>query len=150
MMDWIFYLFTFQMLFPFQVTPWEIHYMWPGPWVTPCILFGWWFRSSKGSEQLTLLLPPWGCKPPQILQCSPQLLHLETLRSVQCLAESFCLCISQVLEEPLRRQPYQAPVNKHFLVSKIMSRFARFGCWIWDGSPRWGSLWMTFPSVSAP
>jgi hypothetical protein len=29
-------------------------------------------------------------------------------------------CISQALEEPLRRQPYQAPVSKHFLALTIV------------------------------
>ena len=41
---------------------------------------------------------------------------------------------------------YQAPVRKHFRASAIASRF---GDCIWDGSPRWGSLWVAFPSVSA-
>ena len=55
---------------------------------------------------------------------------LGTLCSVQWLAESICLCICQALSEPLRRQPHQAPVSKHFLASTIVSGF---GVYMWDG-----------------
>jgi hypothetical protein len=39
--------------------------IWPAPWVTPCVFFGWWPspRELWGSGQLTPFLPPWGCKP---------------------------------------------------------------------------------------
>jgi hypothetical protein len=40
--------------------------------------------------------------------------------------------ISQALAEPLRRQLYQAPVNKLLLASAIVSGF---GGLLWDGSP---------------
>jgi hypothetical protein len=40
-----------------------------------------------------------------------------------------CICIDQVLVEPLWEQPYQAPVNKCFLASAIMSEFLVY---IWD------------------
>jgi hypothetical protein len=52
--------------------------------------------------------------------------------SVQWLTASICLCICQVLTEPLRRWVYQAPFIKHFLASEIVSGFGK--C-IWDGSP---------------
>ena len=55
-----------------------------------------------------------------------------TLCSVQWLAASIHFCICQALAEPLRKQPYQAPVSKHFLASAIVSGFG--GC-IWDESP---------------
>ena len=51
--------------------------------------------------------------------------------SVQRLAASICLCIYQALSEPLRGQPYQNPVSKHFLASTIASRF---GDYKWDRS----------------
>jgi hypothetical protein len=43
--------------------------MWPEPWVPPCVLFGWWSSLWElwGSGLLTLLLSPWGCKPPELL-----------------------------------------------------------------------------------
>ena len=41
----------------------------------------------------------------------------------QCLAMSICLCTCQALEEPLRRQLYQASASKHFLPSTIVSGF---------------------------
>ena len=34
---------------------------------------------------------------------------------------SICICLSQVLVEPLRGQPYKAPVWEHFLESVIVS-----------------------------
>jgi hypothetical protein len=47
------------------------------------------------------------------------------------LVESIRLCICQALAEPLRIQLYQAPVNKHFLASTIVSGFGDCIC---DGS----------------
>jgi hypothetical protein len=88
-------------------------------------------RNSEGSGLWTLLLPPWGCIPPQLLQSHPQLLHGGPLSSVQWLALSFLLCICKALAEPLRRQPYQGSISKHFLASTIVSRF---GDYIWDRS----------------
>ena len=41
--------------------------------------------------------------------------------SVQWLAVSICICIGQVLAKPLRGQPYQISVGKHFLASAIVS-----------------------------
>ena len=70
---------------------------------------------------------------PSMLSLTP-LLRISC--SVQWLNESMHLCIRQVLAEPLRRQLYQAPVNKHFLASRIVSRFGECGA--------------AFPSVSVP
>jgi hypothetical protein len=42
-----------------------------------------------------------------------------------------CICLGQVLAEPLREQPYQAPVSKCFLSSAIVSGF---GVCRWGGS----------------
>jgi hypothetical protein len=49
------------------------------------------------------------------------------------MAVSIHFCICQALEEPLRRQLYQVPVSKLFLVSTTVSGF---GDCIWDGAPR--------------
>ena len=48
---------------------------------------------------------------------------LGTCHSVQWLAVSICLCICKALARPLKRQPYQASISRHFLASTIMSRF---------------------------
>ena len=83
---------------------------------------------------------------PSILSLIPPLgTPLGTLCSVQWLASSIHLCICQDLAEPLRRQLYQAPVIKYFLASTIVSGFGDYMGWI----PRWNSLCMSFPSVSA-
>jgi len=50
---------------------------------------------------------------------------------VLSLPMNICICISQVLAEPLRGQLYQAPISKHFLASAIVSGF---GVSRWDGS----------------
>jgi hypothetical protein len=70
-----------------------------------------------------------------------------SLYSVQWMTVSIHFCICQALEETLRRQLYQASVSKHLVASTIVSGF---GNYIWDGSPDGDSLWMAFPSVSAP
>jgi hypothetical protein len=57
---------------------------------------------------------------------------LGSLHSVQWLAVSILICLSQDLAEPLRRQLYQVPVSKHFLASAIVSAL---GVCMWDGSP---------------
>ena len=70
-----------------------------------------------------IVVPPVGLQAPSapsILSLSPP---LGTLCSVQWLAESIHHCISQALEEPLRRQIYQAPVSKYLLASTIVSGF---------------------------
>ena len=65
-------------------------------WVPPCVyaLVGDPVpRSSRGSGRLILLLPPWGCKSPQLLQFLLSTPPLGTLHSVQWLAVSICPCI---------------------------------------------------------
>jgi hypothetical protein len=89
-------------------------------------------RSSGGSGQLTLLLPPWGCKIPQLHQSLCQLLQEDPMLSpmVGCEHRSISLCICQALAEPLRRQQ-TASISKHFPAFTIASGFV--GC-IWNGS----------------
>jgi hypothetical protein len=63
--------------------------------------------------------------------------------SVQWLATSFCQCICQALAEHLRKQGscQQALPVSHSCIPVW---------WLYMGwIPRWGSLWMTFHSVSA-
>jgi hypothetical protein len=56
----------------------------------------------------------------------------------------FCIC--KTLAESLRKQQYQAPVTKFLLASHNTVRV----WWLFIGwIPRWGSLWMAIPSVSA-
>ena len=52
--------------------------------------------------------------------------------TLQWLSESIHLCICQTVVEPLRRQPYPAPVSKHLLASTMVSGFCGS---LWDGSP---------------
>jgi hypothetical protein len=66
---------------------------------------------------------------PLVLSPTPP---LGSLCSVQWLAASIYISMGKALALKLRRQPYQAPVSKHFLASAIDTRFG--GC-IWDGSP---------------
>jgi hypothetical protein len=52
-------------------------HMQPELWVPPCAFFSWWSSPQElwGSGRVTLLLPPRGCNPPQLLQSFLQLLH---------------------------------------------------------------------------
>ena len=98
---------------------------------------------SEGAHPPTHPLPPhpstiplhWGIKSPQdqgpplplmpdkapsASLVLPLTSPLASLCSVQWLAVSIHICIGQDLEDPLRRQLYQAPVSKHFLASAIV------------------------------
>jgi hypothetical protein len=79
------------------------------------ILLFLWVANTFYLSVLSLILPLW------------------ILCSVQWLPKSIPVCICQALAEPLRRQIlYQAPINKHFLATTIVSGFG--GC-MWDRSP---------------
>jgi hypothetical protein len=114
-----------------QVHP--LPHMWPEPWVPPCVLFDWWSSPQKlqGLWSVDTVVAHEAANPsaPSFASPTPP---LGTQCSVQWLAVSIHLCICQTLAEPLRRQPYQAPVSKHILASAIVSGF---GNCIWDGSP---------------
>ena len=87
---------------------------------------------SKPSQDQGPLLPLMPDKAPSASWVLPLTPPLASLCSVQWLAVSIHICIGQDVEDPLRRQLYQAPVSKHFLESAIVSGF---GVCIWDGSP---------------
>jgi hypothetical protein len=80
-----------------------------------------------------------------ILNCvSPQILPLSALETLWKRRQnrykiqrpvSILICINKALEEPLRRQLYQAPVSKHFLASAIVTGF---GVCVWDAYPQVG------------
>jgi len=82
---------------------------------------------------------------------SPLILSLSspkgTLFSVQWLAGRTSLGICHDLEEPLRRQLYQAPVSMQLLASAILFRFG--GCMYANWIPRWYRLRMAIPPISA-
>jgi hypothetical protein len=112
------------------------------------VLFGWWFSPWElWRVWLVDVVLPMGFQnpsAPSVLSVTPL---LGSLCPDQWVAVSICICICQVLAEPLRRQLYQAPVSKHFMASAIVSRIAVY---TWVEFPRWYSLWMAFPSVSTP
>jgi hypothetical protein len=79
---------------------------------------------------INIAVPPMGLKNPSAPSVPSPTPVSGTPRSVQWLAVSILLCICQALAEPLRRQPYQTLVSKHFPASTIRSEF---GDYIWDG-----------------
>jgi hypothetical protein len=87
--------------------------------------------SSGGMWPLVTVAPHMGLQTPSVPSVSSPTPPSGTHRSVQWLAVIICLCICQT--EPLWRQPYQAPVSKHFQVSTIASGF---GDSIWGWIPR--------------
>jgi hypothetical protein len=102
------------------------------PWVSSCIFFGWWFNPWEfwGYWLVHIVVPPMGLQTPSapwIFSLAPS---LETMCSVQWIVVNIHLYICQVLVEPLRRQLYQTPVNKHLLASTIVSGF---GGGLWEG-----------------
>jgi hypothetical protein len=104
------------------------------PWVPLCVHFGWWFSPWELWRYwlVDIDVPLMGLQIPSapwVLSLAPP---LQILCSVQWMAVCIHFCICQALAETLRRQLYQAPVNKLLLASTIVSRFG--GC-IWNGSP---------------
>jgi hypothetical protein len=100
-------------------------HMRPGLWIPGCVLWlvGLAPGSSGGGVDIVLPMGLQASSGPSVLSLTP------TLGS---LAASICLCICQALAEPLRRQPYQASISKHFPASGIESRS---GDCIWHGFP---------------
>jgi hypothetical protein len=117
------------------------------PWAPPCVLFGWWFSAWDlwGVWLVDIAVLPMGMQTPSAPSVLPLTPPLGSPCSVRWLAVCIHICIGQALTEPLGGQQYQAPVSKFFLVSASV--------WVWCPQmrwiPRWGSLWMAFPSVSA-
>jgi hypothetical protein len=87
--------------------------------------------SSGGYWLVHIVVPPIGLQTPSAPWVLPLAPSLETLCSVQWMAESIHFCICQALAGPLRRQIYQATVSKLLLASTLVSGF---GDCIWDGS----------------
>jgi hypothetical protein len=94
---------------------------------TVCVLFGWWFSPCEiwgcGGIWLVDIVLPMRLQTPSTLTVLALTSPLGSPHSVQCLAVYICVCIGPALAEPLRGQPYRAPVSKHFLASAIVSGF---------------------------
>ena len=98
-------------------------------------------ENSGGSGWLTLLLPPWGCKPPQLLQSLLQLLYQGLCaQSNGWLLASAPIFVSQ--EKAISGSCQQALPSIH----NSIQVWRLYMGWIL----RWGSLWMAFLLVSAP
>jgi hypothetical protein len=104
-------------------------HLWLEPWVTPCVLFGWWFSSFElgGGGWLVgivvLLTELQTPSAPSILSLTP---HWGPH------AQSMIGCEHLPLYWSGSGRASQDPVSKHFLASPIVSGF---GVYIWDGSP---------------
>jgi hypothetical protein len=104
------------------------------PWVPSCVLFGWWFSPwelwGAGVGQVWLVdtvFLPMRCKPLQLLQSFPELLHLGP-----CAQSKGWLQVSASEFVRLWNTAISDFVCKLFLESSIESGF---GVCIWDGSP---------------
>lgn len=86
----------------------------------------WWFSPRKfwGLSWLSLM----GLQSKSALSVLPLTLLLVSLSSAWWMAVSICICLSQMLTEPLQGQPYLSPVCKYFLASAIE---------LWFGICRW-------------
>jgi hypothetical protein len=109
-------------------------HMYLEPWLLPCILFGWCLSPWElwgGRVRLVDIVLSMELQSPSASSILSLAFSLGSLGSVQWLTVSICICISQVLAEPLRGQPYQAPVSKRFLALTIVWGFSVCR---WDGS----------------
>jgi hypothetical protein len=107
------------------------------PWVSPCVLFGWWFRpwELRGGGVSRGVLIGWYCcssykiaNPFSSFTLSPN----SSIRVPMLSPMVGChICIGQALAELLKGQSYQAFVNKCFLASAIVWGF---GVCRWNGS----------------
>jgi len=102
----------------------------PMPYLWMCTLWWWFSPGELWGIWLVDIVLPMGLQTPLLPSVFALTNPLGFPRSVWCLAGCICLCISQALTEPLRRQPYQAPVCKYFLASSIVSGF---GVSRWEG-----------------
>jgi hypothetical protein len=98
--------------------------LWVPPW--PSLVSGLVPKSSGGYWWVHIVVPPMGLQTPSATWVICLAPSLGTLCSVRWMAMSIHFCICQALAEPLKRQLYQAPVSKHFLVSTIVSEFGDY------------------------
>ena len=129
--NWIFYLFTFQMLSPFPVSslPFPLTQILWGCSPTLAFLYIWAIKPLQGQGPPLLLLPDKAPSAYSVLPLSPS---LGSLCSVQWLADSICICIGLYWQSLSGDSCYHDPVRKHFLASTIVSGF---GVCMWNGSP---------------
>ena len=107
-----------------------------------CIL-GWW--SWPG--ELKIIWPVDTVAPSMGMQ-TPSAPPSGTPHSVQWLAVSIRLCICQALERA--SQEIALSGFSHQALPAIIHNSDQIWCLYMGWIPRWGSLWMAFPSVSAP
>jgi hypothetical protein len=117
------------------------------PWVAPCLFLGWWFSPWEfwGVLLFDIVVPPMGLQTRSVLSVLLKIPPLGMLYSIQWLAMSTHLWISQALAETLRRQRYPVPNSKNFLASTMLSGFVN--C-IWYGSRELLNLIKNFSNVT--
>jgi hypothetical protein len=127
----------------------SLPYMWPAPWVAPCVFFGWWSRPWKlqGVWSVdTVALPPWGCKSPQLLQ---SLLHL--LQGTPKLSPTVGCELPPLYLSGSGRASQETAMSGFHQQALPGVHHNVLVWWLYMGwIPRWGSLRMALPSVSAP
>jgi hypothetical protein len=130
---WIIYLFTFQMLSPFPISPLETPYpasmrVLPHPPTHPPhgprIALHWGIKPSLDQGPP---LPSMSDKAPSAPSSKSSIGVLVLSSMVDC---EHPICVGHYLAEPLSRQLYQSAVSKYFLASAIVSGF---GVCVWGG-----------------
>jgi hypothetical protein len=121
------------------------------PWIPPCVLFGWWFSpwelgvGGRGSGWFIVLFLLWDCKPLQLIQFFLNSSTGDPVLSPMVGWEHPPLYLSgsgkASQETAILVSCQQALLGIHSSV------------WVWclykGRMPRWGHLWMAFPSISA-
>jgi hypothetical protein len=100
--------------------------------------------SYQRSGLLTLLLPPCGCNTPQLLQSNSSMGSPKFSPMVGCELPPLYLSGSGRASQESALSGFYKQV-----LSSIHSNI-QVWCLYMGWIPRWGSLWMAFPSVSAP
>jgi len=118
------------------------------PWVPPCVLLvGGLVPGSSGGSGCCYCCSSYGVANP-LSSFSPFSNSSIGVPMISLkLAASILICIIKALAEPLRRHSLSGSCQQVLLGISNSD-------WIWwlhmGWIPRWGSLWMTFPSDSAP
>jgi hypothetical protein len=130
-----------------QVHP--LPHMWPAPWVSPCVFFGWWSSSWEllGVWSVDTVAPSMGLQTPSAPSVPSPTPPSGTSRlgsMVVCELPPLYLSGSgRASQETAILDSYQQALPS--IHNNVWVLWLYMG-WI----PRWGSLWMAFPSVSAP
>ena len=111
------------------------------------LVFGLVSGNSEESGFTDTAFLPMGLQFPSAPSILPLTLPYWSPTSVQWLAVNICICLSQLLVEPLRGQPCQSSVYTHNIASVLCQDLVGCACIGWI--PSLARHWVAFLSVAA-